>query len=272
MTPDPSYRRFAAPPQLRGVVEHVWVVRCPPAPEVEIVLPDGHGVVQVVVGQVPTLRGPSGPAEPDGTGIRGPLRHTRVRTQPGSVRLGAQLHPLGLARLLGPVPPLVDALVPADPVLSGDQVRSVSELLARGSDAEAAAALLDQLAAAPRYDSPEADRLDDALDQVAVLRGLVRPADLARNAGVALPVLHRSFTALLGQDPAAHLAAVRFSTFVRESVGLGSVTPSRVLAAVEWYVRAGYPPREVERFTGLAPADLRRLAEWLADEVGEPAR
>lgn len=267
MAPDSPYRRFPAPPALRGVVDHAWVVRCPPAPDLEIVLPDGHGVVQVVVGRTPQVRGEVTGTEMDGTGVRGPLRHTRVRRQAGSVRLGAQLHPLGLARLLGEVPPVVDRLVPPGAVLTAGQVAELGALLEAGRDEEAAAALLAILAALPRHDSARADLLDDALEEVARRRGLVRAADLARIVGVGLAVLHGMFADLVGQDPAAHLAAVRFSTFVRENVGLGSVAPSRVLAAIEWYVRAGYSPREVERFAGLAPADLRRLTEWLAGQV-----
>ncbi|MBU4213815.1 MAG: hypothetical protein KJ792_04070, partial [Actinobacteria bacterium] len=126
---------------------------------------------------------------------------------------------------------------------------------------------LAHLARLPRHDSAQADLLDDALDEVTRRRGLVRAAELARTVGVGLPALHTMFTTLIGQDPATHLAAVRFATVVRQNVGLGSVAPSRVLAAIEWYVRAGYSPREVERFAGLAPADLRRLAEWLAGQV-----
>jgi hypothetical protein len=158
-------------------------------------------------------------------------------------------------------------LVAADPLLSADQVSELGALLEAGQDEAAATGLLGYLAELPRHDSVQADLLDDALDEVTRRRGLVRAADLARTVGVGLPVLHRMFTTLIGQDPAAHLAAVRFATFVRENVGLGSVAPSRVLAAIEWYVRAGYSPREVERFAGLAPADLRRLAEWLAGQV-----
>jgi hypothetical protein len=44
-----------------------------------------------------------------------------------------------------------------------------------------------------------------------------------------------------------------------------------VLRAVRWYLQAGYPPREVERFTGLAPNELRRLERGIADVLGAPA-
>ena len=55
---------------------------------------------------------------------------------------------------------------------------------------------------------------------------------------------------------------------MREAVGPGIVGPRRSSRRCSWYVRAGYPPREVERFTGLEPAELRRLAEGVEALVG----
>ena len=37
--------------------------------------------------------------------------------------------------------------------------------------------------------------------------------------------------------------------------------PQDALAVLQWYLRAGYPPREVERFTGLGHVELRRLED-----------
>ncbi len=272
--PESSYRRFPAPAALRGVVEHVWVVRHA-GPAREVALCDGHGVVQVVLGAAPTLLDPlTGAREADGSGVRGPLARTRIRQQPGAgVRLGAQLHPAGAFRL-GLVPPLVDRLVGLDALApAGDDAAAggllvardeVASRLAAGADEAAAATLLDALTALPRHETPEADRLEEVLGVVAERRGLVRATDLARGAGVEPGELHRWFVTVTGRDPAAYLAAVRFATFVREVVGPGPVAPSAVVAAIGWYVQAGYPPREVERFTGLPPAELRRLEERLS--------
>ena len=72
----------------------------------------------------------------------------------------------------------------------------------------------------------------------------------------------------LGLTPDALLAAVRFSAFVRDAVGPGPVRPEDVLGAIRWYVQAGYPPREVERFTGSTPLELRRIELGVAEALG----
>jgi methylphosphotriester-DNA--protein-cysteine methyltransferase len=92
-------------------------------------------------------------------------------------------------------------------------------------------------------------------------RGLVARADLARTLGVTVSDLHRWSVRYLGVPPDAYLAAVRFSGFVRQAVGPGPVAPGDVVAALRWYAQAGQSPREVERFTGLTPAELRRVEE-----------
>ena len=111
--------------------------------------------------------------------------------------------------------------------------------------------------------SADLDRLDDVVARVDLERGLVRPIDLAGYAGVQLAELHRWCVALLGMPPAAYLSAVRFSAYVRERVGTGPVRVGAAVGALRWFMDPSYPPREVERFTGLAPADLRRLVERL---------
>ena len=102
-------------------------------------------------------------------------------------------------------------------------------------------------------------------------RGLVRASDLARHADLAVGALHREFVETLGISPEAFLAAVRFSAFVRDAVGPGPVRPEDVLAVVQWYLSAGYPPREVERFTGLSHLELRRLAVGIGAALGVAA-
>ena len=84
-------------------------------------------------------------------------------------------------------------------------------------------------------------------------------------------VLHREVVQTLGITPEAFLAAVRFSAFVRDAVGPGPVRPQDALAVLQWYLRAGYPPREVERFTGLGHVELRRLEAGIAAALGVAA-
>ena len=102
-------------------------------------------------------------------------------------------------------------------------------------------------------------------------RGLVTSAELARRTDLAIGRLYRWFAVHTGVEPAVYLAAVRFSAFVREAIGQGPVRPQDVLATIRWYSRSNYPPREQERFTGLAPLELRRLERGIADVLGVPA-
>lgn len=264
-----SYRRHAVPAALHGVAEHAWVARHTGARRhVEVLLPDGRGLVQVVRGARGRVLDPlTGASTPDVDGVRGPWTRTTVGQQDGAVvRLGVQLHPLGPARLRGGRP-LADAWTGLDAVLPADVVADAGDLLDAGRDDDAVAAVLDALAARPRHVSDDLDRLEDALAVVDEQRGLVRATDVARGAGASLGELHRWCVTLLGTTPAQYLAAVRFSTFVRESVGTGPVDAGSVVATVAWFVDAGYPPREVERFTGLPPVELRRLAERLEERV-----
>lgn len=268
-----SYARTPAPSHLDGVVEHVWVARHGGGrTHHEVLLPDGRGLLQVVRGTAGTRLDPlTGAQVPDLDGVRGPWTRTELAEQTGPVvRLGVQLHPLGAARLRGGRP-AADTWLPLTDVLPGAVVDRTGALLDAHHDAQAVAACLDAIAAAPRHDTPDLDRLDEALAFVDTHRGLVRAADVAREAGTSLGELHRWCVTLLGTTPAQHLAAVRFTGFVREAVGSGPVDAADVVAAVEWFVGSGYPPREVERTTGMPPAELRRLAERLAHRLGLPA-
>ena len=115
------------------------------------------------------------------------------------------------------------------------------------------------------------EALTPVLRSVVEQRGLVRASDLARQADLAVGVLHREVVETLGITPEAFLAAVRFSAFVRDAVGPGPVRPQDALAVLQWYLRAGYPPREVERFTGLSHVELRRLEAGIAAALGVAA-
>lgn len=263
-----SYRRFPVPPALAGVAEHAWVARHEGARRhVEVLLPDGRGLLQVVRGTPGRLVEPStGAATPDADGVRGAAGRAVLFDQTGPVaRLGVQLHPLGPVRLLDR--PAAGTWLALDAVLPPDVAAQAGDLLAAGDDGAAVDRVLDALAARGRRVGADLDHLEDALRFVDERRGLVRATDVARAVGTSPGELHRWCVQLLGVDPAAYLAAVRFSTFVRETVGAGPADARATVAAIEGFVGAGYPPREVERFTGLPPAELRRLAEHLAQRL-----
>jgi hypothetical protein len=275
MAPDQVvYRRYAPPPAARGIVEHLWVVRVPDgAVEREVLLPDGHGLVTVAVGTVGTHIDPlTQVSVPDGSGIRGLADRAFVREQHGPVaRLGAQLDPVALARMGLRASGHESVAVSA--VLGSAVQDECVEALTQGRDADAAAVLGSAVAAhavAPPVGSP-LDAITPVLRSVIAQRGLVRASDLAREADLAVGVLYREVEQTLGITPEAFLAAVRFSAFVRDAVGPGPVRPGDVLAVLRWYLRAGYPPREVERFTGLTHVELRRLEEGIAAALGVPA-
>lgn len=265
-----SYRRFPVPPSLAGVAEHAWVARHARGREhVEVLLPDGRGLLQVVRGSGGSLVEPlTGARTADRDGVRSAWTHAVVAEQSGPVaRLGVQLHPAGLARLREGRTQ-ADTWLPLREVLDDGTAARAGELLADGADDEAVATVLGALAVAPRRSGADLDHLDEALAFIDERRGLVRATDVAREVGTSLGELHRWCSQLLGMSPAQYLSAVRFSTFVREAVGTGPVDAAATVAAMEWYVAAGYSAREVERFAGLPPVELRRLAERLAQRLG----
>lgn len=258
------YQRFPTD-AVGDLVEHAWVVRDESSAR-EVLLPDGRGLLQVVLGGPGVRVDPlGGTHEPDVSGVRGLTTVAVVRQNPaGTVRLGLQLHPLAGARIGAP---LSDGWVDVDALLGAGVQAAVETLLAAGSDAAAVALLTESVGALPRHGSDELDRFAGVVQAIDGAGGLVRAADLARRAGCTVTELYRWSVGHLGVPPTEYLAAVRFSTFVREAVGPGTVGPEAVVTALQWYVRAGYPPREVERFTGLEPAELRRLAEAVASLV-----
>ncbi|MBO3084394.1 hypothetical protein [Cellulomonas fengjieae] len=275
MAPDQVvYHRYPPPPGAHGIVDHLWVVRLPEgAVEREVLLPDGHGLVTVAVGTPGERIDPlTLERTPDGSAVRGLADRAVVREQRGpAVRLGAQLDPVALARM--GVHAAAHEPVALTTVLGDGVEEDCASALGQGRDADAAYVLGSALAARavpPPVGSP-LEALAPVLRSVIEQRGLVRAADLARQADLSVAVLHREVVETLGVTPAAFLAAVRFSAFVRDAVGPGPVRPGDVLAALRWYLRAGYPPREVERFTGLGHVELRRLEAGLAAALGVAA-
>lgn len=269
------YRRFPAPAVARDLVEHLWVVRQDAGASTrEVLLPDGRGLVVVASGEPGTRVDPvTGARASDGSGVRGLATHAVVREQTGpAVRLGAQLDPLALARL-SPRALAVDRTEPLAALVPPDAEAQVRTALDGGQDADAARLLGEALGAArrPAAEDPSLALLAPVIRSVERERGLITSAELARRTDLAIGRLYRWFSVHTGVEPQVYLAAVRFSAFVREAIGSGPVRPQDVLSTIRWYARANYPPREQERFTGLAPLELRQLEQGIADVLGVPA-
>ena len=131
------------------------------------------------------------------------------------------------ARVSGPADRTTGARVDA-PAGSGRAGMPSRGLLAAGSDA-AAVGLADRVGrgAAAALGPPELERFAGVVHAIDAAGGLVRAADLARGAGCTVTELYRWSVGHLGVPPTDYLAAVRFSTFVREAVGPGVVGPTR---------------------------------------------
>ncbi|WP_168216843.1 hypothetical protein [Cellulomonas sp. Y8] len=218
-------------------------------------------------------------AESIGSVLRGPRVVPGVVLPAGdaeSWEVGARLAPWALSALhpagflVDEHRPLGEALGLDEPALAAGMRAAWDAAAGLGEGAAAAACvavLEDALAAAVRRPVPAADR--DAVDRVAryadAERGLVRPVDLAREVDRSLAGLHALLAAHVGLSPSAFLSTVRLSCAVRE-LGVDdrgdAVGVVRVLRA---YADAGYPQREVERFTGLHALELRRAVRGMED-------
>jgi len=269
MSAEGGSRRFEPPARLRDVVEHATVVWRTGGTR-EVLLPDVRGSVVVVAGTAAVVTNPlTGDSADEVSSVRGPALDLLVRqtTGPG-VCLAVELTPVGLPRLCQRRP------VPRGPLAATTLFRpaEIDEITHRLDTEDIAGALAATWAAIdrlPRQDVGDGDLLAQALGVAEAKRGVVRLVDLAHEVGVPVAKLHRWCLDLLGADPCSWLSAVRFTSFVRDRVGLGPVRPDQpvrldqMVATLRWYLQAGYSPRETERFTGLPVAELRRLAERL---------
>src|SRR6218665_1965825 len=124
------YQRFETS-TVGDLVEGAWVLRDDGAPTREVLLPDGRGLLQVVVGRPGVRIDPvGGTREPDVSGVRGLTTRAVVREGSSqSVRLGLQLHPLAGARL-GSV--LSDEWLQVDALLGAGVQTAVEALLVDG--------------------------------------------------------------------------------------------------------------------------------------------
>ena len=266
-----AYTRI--PLHVAGLVEHAWVARDEGAGR-EILLPDGRALLQLVLDPQGATSGSAllvdvttGAERVDATGVRGLLTRPVVRVPARArVRLGLQLHPSAFAALGAPV--LVDAWAPAESLVGEPALLAASAALSDGDGVGAAKALVEALVSRRAVDEPNAVRFREIVQVVDARQGAVTVAELARAAEVTVSDVHRWSQRYLGVPPAEYLSAVRFSVFVRRAVGRGVVRPDAVLQALRWYAEAGYPPREVERTSGMTPVELRRVDERIASLIG----
>ncbi|MDM8085762.1 hypothetical protein QUV83_13380 [Cellulomonas cellasea] len=277
-----DYHRFPPPADAAWFVEHLWVARtdADAPPVLEVFLPNGRPSVLVRLGSLGTRVDPvTGERAADDSGVIGlSVDPHVVRLSPGSWFVGAQLAPYGLAALrpgrllVGESAPLTHVLAPAAAATLADRVRAAPD------DAHATTILGMDLAASVRRRTP-AGRLDTLQTAICVIeerRGLVRPIDLAQAANVTLAALHQCFVEEVGLQPVTFLQATRFLMFVAELAGPAPWTAETVLAAMRSYLATEPVPREVERFTGLSPGQLRRAVHGItallrpAHERGRP--
>ncbi|HEY0187116.1 MAG TPA: hypothetical protein VGC67_06480 [Cellulomonas sp.] len=261
-------------PAAAALVEQLEVVRVPDGLPPRVALPDGRGAVVVRLGAPagwfdPLTRG----AEQVASVVRGPRTTPRLVREPGPTwAVGARLTPWALARV-GEGRLLVDDSAPLGEVLGTDEAVLAGTLRACWDTAdpaqEAARLLQGALLAAVRR-TPGPGRQDDLerLVQVAEQeRGLVRPVDLARSIDRSLACLHQIFAEEIGLTPSAYLAGVRLTCATRElgADARGGADAAQVVATLRRYADAGFAPREVERFTGLSPLELRRSVRGLEE-------
>ncbi|WP_024288782.1 AraC family transcriptional regulator [Cellulomonas sp. KRMCY2] len=267
------YRRRPPPSGSEDLIEHLWVVRAPASdiPRREVLIPNGRPVVAVPLARAGVrIDVRTGRGRPNDGLVSGVAVDPVVLVQRGpSWYIGAQLTPTAVVRLTGS-DPLVDAVAPASDVLGVlhlvDRLRAAQDplaLLATMILAQAArtgVAVPVARAAAVRAAVARAD----------AERGMVTAVELARTAAVAPSTLRRWFLHDVGVGPKAFLAIIRFYHFVGELIAPDQVGTVATLAALQGYADASHAAREVRRFSGLAPGDLRRRQHGIAALMHAP--
>lgn len=267
-------RSVSVAPGPSGLVEALWVARGPHGAPPRVALPDGRPAAVVRLGAPVRWVDPlTRETEVIGSVLRGPRSVPQVvlADDPAapSYEVGARLAPWALSALRPDGGFLVDDHRPLAAVLGLDEAGLAERLRAAGpeDDVAVARALEAELVAAVRRPVPPGDRAD--LDRVVRIadadRGLVRSIDLARSVDRSLASLHALFAAHVGVTPSAFLSAVRLSCAVRELGVDDRGDAPRVVAVLRSYADAGYAQREVERFTGLSPLELRRAVRGMEE-------
>lgn len=266
-------RSVSVAPGSSGLVEALWVARGSTGAPPRVALPDGRPAAVVRLGGPVRWVDPlTQESELIGSVLRGPRTVPQVvlADDPAapSWEVGARLTPWALSALRPDGGFLVDDHRPLGAALGLDDAVLSARLQDAGPDDAAAARELEAvLAEAVRRSLPPGDRAD--LARVVRVaddeRGLVRSIDLARSVDRSLASLHALFAQHVGLTPSAFLAGVRLSCAVRELGVDDRGDALRVVAVLRAYADAGYPQREVERFTGLSPLELRRAVRGMQD-------
>ncbi|WP_448060032.1 hypothetical protein [Cellulomonas hominis] len=266
---------FAPPSRAAWFVERLWVARTPAGLPPEVLVPDGRPTVEVRLAGAATLADPfSRVRTPVVSAVHGLRTVPVVLDQPGgSWTVGARLAPHGLLPLL-PGRALVDDSAPLGECLGLDEAGLAERLRGATDDAQVAALLAEALTDVVRRPTP-AEQLDlvrAVVREIDAERGLVRPVDLVRSLGRSTAVLHKVVSDEIGVTLRTLLAVSRFSHAVRDLAGLepdarGAYPGAPVAGVLRRYVDAAYPAREVERFTGLEPLDLRRMVRGIEELV-----
>jgi hypothetical protein len=285
-------RSVSVAPGSSGLVEALWVARGSQGAPPRVALPDGRPAAVVRLGGAVRWVDPlTQESEEIGSVLRGPRTAPQVvlSGDPAapSWEVGARLTPWALSALRPDGGFLVDDHRPLGAALGLDdaalsaRLRAAAEQAAAGHDAAGpdapgpgdvavARELEAVLAEAVRRPVPAGDRAD--LARVVRVaddeRGLVRSIDLARSVDRSLASLHALLAQHVGLSPSAFLAGVRLSCAVRELGVDDRGDARRVVAVLRAYADAGYPQREVERFTGLSPLELRRAVRGMEDVLG----
>ncbi|VTR78099.1 hypothetical protein [Cellulomonas hominis] len=276
-------RSVAVAPRSPGLVEALWAARGPHGAPPRVALPDGRPAAVVRMGGPVRWVDPlTRETEVIGSVLRGPRSVPQVvlPDDPAapSWEVGARLAPWALSALhpggflVDDHRPLGEALGLGEGVLEDRLAAAWAAATTPGGDEDAGARaaareLEEALVGAVRRPVPVGDR--DDLDRVVRLaddeRGLLRSIDLARSVDRSLASLHALTTQHLGVTPAAFLSAVRMWCAVRELGVDDRGDALRVVAVLRAYCDAGYPQREVERFTGLSALELRRAVRGMEE-------
>lgn len=269
------YAEVAAPPELRGLVHRLWVLRGRAAAggPFQRAMPDGRAeLIFNLAGAFECLDGRQVRTQPRSL-LVGPTRRAMAIRPTGPVDLiGVRFRPEALAawlRLSGAELadgsfPLPDVPAPLDPTLA----EQLSALRGSGERLELLRRHLSKTAARV----PPDRRLSAAVDAL-LLDGGARPDGVARATGVSRRQLGRLFRERIGLGPHALGRVARF----QRALGALEQRDRLPLAAVA--MRAGYfdqahMGRDFRLFAGTTPAaylrEVRELTRHFLDSAGEP--
>jgi AraC-like DNA-binding protein len=260
------YQETVPPPELRGLVHRIWLLRGAAAPgqaDFQRAMPDGRAELIFNLGEPFECR--------DGEGVRrqplaivvGPTRRAMLIRPTGAVDLvGVRFRPEALSAwlrvpggdLLGRSGAADELPLPLDPTLA-EQLAAVLASASRLS-------LLYRHLAASAGRSPFDRRMGAAVD-LALADGRPRPAAIAGAIGMSHRQLNRLFRERLGFGPKSLIRLGRFQRALRSLDGPGRPSIARVAARAGYFDQA-HLTRDFRVFAGIGPARYLREARELA--------